>query len=71
MTMAEIEACFDSEWVLLEDPETNEYLEVQRGRVLWHTHDRDELYRKALELRPQHSAVLYIGEPPDGIGFAL
>jgi hypothetical protein len=71
MTMEEIEARFDSEWVLLEDPEYTEALEIKRGRVLWHSEDRDELYRKAMELRPTHLAVLYTGDIPDGTAFAL
>ncbi len=62
MSMAEIQARFDSEWVLLEDPETTQLQEVESGRVLWHSKDRGELYRKALELRPKHSAILYTGE---------
>ena len=62
MTYEEIEREFASEWVLLEDPETTPMLEVIRGKVLWHCKDRDELYRKALELRPRDSAVLYTGK---------
>ena len=67
MSVAEIHAKFESEWVLLEDPETTEGLEVTRGRgrVLWHGKDRDEVYRKALELRPKHSAILYTGTIPE------
>jgi hypothetical protein len=61
MTVAEIEAKFESEWVLLDDPETDESLEVKDGKVLWHSKDRDEVYRKAREIRPQHSAILYTG----------
>jgi len=61
MSVAEIHAKFESEWVLLEDPETTEGLEVTSGKVLWHSKDRDEVYRKALELRPRHSAILYTG----------
>lgn len=53
MTIAEIETRFESEWVLLEDPETNEALEVQSGKVRWHSKDRDEVYRKAIDLRPK------------------
>ena len=34
MTIEEIESQFDSEWVLVGDPETNEHLEVLRGKVL-------------------------------------
>lgn len=58
MSLAQIQAKFKSEWILVGDPETNEELEVIRGKVLWHSKDRDELYRKARELKPQHSAIL-------------
>ncbi|MGH2367603.1 MAG: hypothetical protein ACRDI2_05340, partial [Chloroflexota bacterium] len=64
MALSEIEARFDSEWVLLESPATNEWEEVQSGRVLWHSRDRDEVYRKAKELRPADWAVVYTGELP-------
>ncbi|MGH2354411.1 MAG: hypothetical protein ACRDJN_22625 [Chloroflexota bacterium] len=59
MSLAEIQSEFESEWVLLEDPETTPVLEVKRGRVLWHSKDRDEVYRKARALRPKHSAIIY------------
>jgi hypothetical protein len=36
LTLAEIESQFPSEWILVEDPQTNEALEVQSGRVLHH-----------------------------------
>jgi hypothetical protein len=65
LSLAEIQARFESEWVLLEDPETTESLEVKSGRVLWHSKDRDEVYRKARELRPKHSALLYTGRLPE------
>jgi hypothetical protein len=65
MSIADIRARFDGEWVLIEDPETTESPDVERGRVLWHSKDRDEVYRKAMELRPKHSATLYIGVPSD------
>ena len=42
LTLAQIEAQFASEWVLVEDPQTNEALEVQSGKVRWHSKDRDE-----------------------------
>jgi hypothetical protein len=71
MTVAQIEAQFESEWVLLEDPQTNEALEVQGGRLLWHGKDRDEVYRKAVELRPKRFAVLYTGKMPEGTAVVL
>ncbi len=71
MSMAEIEAQFDSEWVLLEDPETTADLQVQGGTVLWHSKDRDAVYRKAMEFRPKHSAVLYIGRLPADVAILI
>ncbi len=65
LLLEEIERRFDSEWVLLEDPETTPDLEIIRGKVLWHSPDRDEVYRKALELRPKHSAIHYTGTIPE------
>ena len=64
MSVVEIEAQFQSEWVLIEDPQTTDTLQVMGGRVLWHSSDRDEVYRKARELQPRHSAILYTGKMP-------
>ena len=64
LTIAEIESRFVEEWVLVEEPQTNEALAVQSGRVICHSKDRDEVYRKAVELRPRRFAVLYTGRMP-------
>jgi len=34
MTLSEIQSSFDAAWVLIEDPEVTESLEVKRGKVL-------------------------------------
>lgn len=71
LTISEIESQFDSEWVLVEDPQTNEALEVQSGKVLYHSPNRDEFDRKVLEFRPKRFAVLFTGEPQEGMEFVL
>ncbi len=71
MTVAQMETQFDSEWVLIGDPKTNDALEVQSGQVLWHSQDRDEVYRKAVELRPRRFAMLYTGKMPEGTAIIL
>jgi hypothetical protein len=71
LTIAQIEAQFDLEWVLVEDPQTNEALEVQRGKVCWHSKDRDEVCRKAVELRPKRFAMLYTGQLPEDTAIVL
>jgi hypothetical protein len=70
-TISEIQSHFASEWVLLDEPQTNEACEVQSGKLLYHSPDRDEVYRKAVELRPKHFAVLYTGTIPDGTEVVL
>ncbi len=71
MTMAEIRSQFDSEWVLLGDPRTDDRLNVLAGRVLHHSRDRDEVYRKAVVLRPKRSAIVYTGEIPEQTAVVL
>lgn len=71
LTIAEIESQFQSEWILVEDPQTNEALEVQSGKVRYHSKDRDEIYRKAIELRPKRFAMLYTGTIPQDTAIVL
>ena len=71
MTLTEIKAEFDSEWVLVGDPMTDEALNVLEGRVLHHSKDRDEVYRKAVSLRPRRSAIVYTGQIPEGTAVVL
>ena len=71
LTVAQIEAQFESEWILVEDPQTNDALEVQSGKVRWHSKDRDEVYRKAVELRPKRFAMLYTGKMPEDTAVVL
>jgi len=71
LTLAEIQAQFAAEWVLVADPETNDALEVQRGTVLYHSKDRDEVYREAVRLRPKQFAMLYTGTLPQDTAIVL
>ena len=54
-----------------EDPQTNEALEVHGGKVCWHDKDRDEVYRKAVELHPKRFALLYTGRLPEDTAVVL
>lgn len=71
LTIAQIEAQFSSEWVLVEDPLVNDALEVQGGKVRWHSKDREEVYRQAVTLRPKRFAVLYTGRMPEDTAIVL
>jgi hypothetical protein len=71
LTVTEIQSQFPSEWVLVENPNTNDSFEVQSGNVLYHSKDRDEVYRKAVELRPKKFAMLYTGGIPPNTAIVL
>ena len=71
MTVEEMRTQFESEWVLVENPQTNDALEVLKGKILHHSKDRDEVYRKAVALRPKRSAIVYTGEIPEDMEVAL
>ncbi len=71
LSFSEIKERFDSEWVLIGNPETNDDFSVKKGVVLWHSKDRDEVYRKAREIHPNHSAILYTGKLPDDVAVVL
>jgi hypothetical protein len=71
LTIAEIEAQFVAEWVLVAEPQTNDALEVQSGTVLAHSKDRDEVYREAVRLRPKRFAMLYTGTLPKDTAVVL
>jgi len=64
LNIDEIKSRYDGEWVLIGDPVADESLTVVRGSVLWHSKDRDEVYCKARELKPVHSAILFFGHLP-------
>lgn len=71
LTSAQIEAEFESEWVLIDDPRTDEDLQVQGGTVRWHSKDRDELYRWAVETCPTRFAIVYTGKMPRDTAIVL
>ena len=71
LTITEIQSQFHSEWILVGDPQTDDSLQVQSGKVIYHSKDRDEVYRKAVELRPKRFAMLYTGTLPKDTAIVL
>lgn len=68
LTMEEIKKKYDSEWVLIANPQTDQHHQVLSGTVICHHKDRlvfdDEIMN--IEPFPKKSAVLYLGKR-DGI----
>ena len=71
MTLAEMKSRFHSEWILIGDPDTDPALNVRGGKVLYHSKDRDEVYRAAISLRPLRSAFMYTGRIPEDVAIVL
>lgn len=71
LTIDEIESRFPSEWILIEDPIASDANGVESGRVVFRSPDRDEMYRKAIELRPTRFAFYYTGRMPPNTAIAL
>jgi hypothetical protein len=71
LSLAEIESQYQSEWILVEDPEVDEAQKVIAGKVLFHSPDRDTMYQKAIELKPREFAFLFTGSIPEGTAVVL
>jgi len=65
LTFEEMKERFPREWVLIGDPMSDDQLRLKGGKVLFHSKDRDETDRKALELRPPYFAIRYTGPIPE------
>lgn len=65
LTIEQMGVRFPREWVLIADPVTDGNLDVKAGTVLFHSRDRDETDRKAIELRPGRCAIFYMGRIPE------
>jgi len=71
LTVEQVKKRFDSEWILLADPKVDASGRVLSGRVAAHSRDRDEVYRRAVELKLNSSATLYTGKIPHGTAIVL
>jgi hypothetical protein len=68
LTMAEIEAKYPNEWVLISNPKLTRYQEVLGGQVVLHCADRAEFLRRVGEWDgggTKLAAVRYAGRFPD------
>jgi hypothetical protein len=70
-TMKQLEARYSGEWVLLVDPVHNELMEPSRGELVFHSKDRDEVYKKAHGRKDAHTAILYVGKIPEDLVVAV
>jgi hypothetical protein len=61
MTMAEIEAKYPNEWVLIDKPKVDSYADVVGGQVVWHHANRDQFDQGLLDHPLADSAIFFAG----------
>ncbi len=61
LTVSQMNRRFPAEWLLVTEPKTNRSQSVTSGHVVFHSKDRDEVYREAVRLRPKAFATVYTG----------
>ncbi len=71
LSIEEIEKRYAPDWVLINNPQTDENLKLLSGEVVSVSKDRDELDRKVIELDLAHTAVRYLGPWPEDMIFIL
>jgi hypothetical protein len=67
LTMKELEARYSGEWVLLVNPIHNEVMAPIRGELVFHSRDRDEVYKQAHRRKDAYTAIFYVGKLPEDL----
>ena len=64
LSMAEIEAKYPNEWVLIERHQLDRHGLMKSGRVLFHSSDKDEVFQRGMQVpSPRSIAFLFMGGP--------
>lgn len=71
MTLEEIKQQYPNEWVFIEFAELDEELKVMEGEVIAHSRDKEEIYKKLLELENEKIAIEITGDIPDEPAYLL
>jgi hypothetical protein len=71
LTWGEIKARYAPDWVIIDELETDDHLQVVRGKVILHGPDHDELLHKMTGRKFDRIAVHYLGEYPDPMVIGL
>ena len=63
LTWEEIERRFDGEWVVLDEPEVTDQLDIVRGRLVYHGDDKEEAEDTVHERGLRDYAIMFLGDP--------
>jgi hypothetical protein len=71
MTFEEIKLHYDGEWVLIAYTETDEDLQVVKGKVIAHSANKEDIYQALESATDQPLAIEYMGQVPEDLAFIL
>lgn len=71
MKWDEISERFKDEWVLIDVKDVDENFNIKEGDVIAHSKDKEEIYRKLLEIRPKKFSIEYTGKIPEDLAVVL
>jgi hypothetical protein len=71
MTIDEMHEKYVDQWLLVNDPVTDEQSRVQSGTVVFASKDREETYRAAMKRTSREIAFVFTGSMSPDIAYVL
>ena len=71
MTFEEIKLHYDGQWVLIAYTETDEELQVVKGKVIAHSINKEDIYQALESATEQPLAIEYMGQVPEDLALIL
>ncbi|RLC17303.1 MAG: hypothetical protein DRI57_09970 [Deltaproteobacteria bacterium] len=71
MKWDQIKKKYTDNWILLEDVQIDEDMYISEGKVIYFHPNKEEIYKKLLELKPKRSAIEFVGNIPEDIAVML
>lgn len=71
MNWSTIKKSFKNEWVLIEVKKVDINFNLIEGKVLAHSKDKDEIYKRLLEIKPAKFMLEYTGKIPENLAIVL
>jgi len=71
MKWSEIEKKYKDKWVLLDNVQVDDNMDLIEGDVLFAHPDKNVVIKKMLELQPESSAIEFAGDLPEDIALFI
>lgn len=71
ITFQQMKEQYPDQWLLVTTVETDDDMNLVRGEVLAHSVNRDEIYRRLLDVTGKNVAIEYTGDIPEDLAVML